>query len=188
MNASKLKRRLKLDVTEKKQLVILASIIGLVVLFDQITKIWAASSLIEGMANPIWGEFLQFKLVYNLGGALGTNIGGTLFYLVSSSLILLIVIYFTYSYRNYKVIAISLAVISGGAIGNIIDRFRLGKVIDFIDVDFFDISLFGNSIERWWIFNIADAAISVGVVFLLIYIFFSKQPGPVVSEESPIQK
>jgi len=67
--------------------------------------------------------------------------------------------------------------VAGGAIGNIIDRIRLEYVIDFIDVDIPDISLFGFHLERWWTFNIADAAISCSIVFLIIHLlFFHRRP------------
>ncbi|MCP4713463.1 MAG: lipoprotein signal peptidase, partial [Planctomycetes bacterium] len=90
-------------------------------------------------------------LVYNLGGALGTNLGSSIFYLVSSSLILIVVFYFIYSYRNILSVALPMASIAGGAIGNILDRVRLGKVVDFIDVDFFNMNLFGYQLDRWWL-------------------------------------
>ncbi len=62
-----------------------------------------------------------------------------------------------------------------GAIGNVIDRIRLGKVIDFLDVDFFDITIGSFQIERWWTFNIADAAISCSLMFLIgLYLFHPK--------------
>lgn len=58
-------------------------------------------------------------------------------------------------------IAIGLSLVLGGAIGNIIDRVRFGVVIDFLD--------FGIGATRWWVFNLADACVSVGTI-LLIYI------------------
>jgi signal peptidase II len=90
--------------------------------------------------------------------------------LISSFLILAIVIYSIITSRNDKMITCPLAAVAGGAIGNIIDRIRMGRVIDFLDLDFFNISLFGYEIDRWWTFNVADAAITAAVVLLLIYI------------------
>jgi signal peptidase II len=160
-------------------------ILLVVLILDQVTKLWAAASLTDDRPVQIIGQFLQFKLVHNTGGALGTNFGSGYFYLISSILIFIIVIYFIYQYRYLKIIAYSMAAIAGGAIGNIADRIRLGKVIDFIDVDFFDINLLGRQIERWWVFNIADAAITVGVVVLLVYILFNKKrTAPQTASES----
>lgn len=120
----------------------------------------------------------MLALVFNEGGAMGTNFGSPLYYLVSSILILLILFYYIYTHREDRGLTIPLALICGGAVGNIIDRIRFGMVVDFLDVDFFDISLFGFQIERWWTFNIADAAISCSIVYLLArLLFFSKKPG-----------
>lgn len=102
--------------------------------------------------------------------------GGGPFYLTTSLIILCFVFYFIYINRYFHMIAWPLAGIAGGAIGNIIDRVRIGKVVDFIDIDFIDFSFFGRQIERWWVFNIADAAITAGVAVMLAYIiFFSKK-------------
>jgi signal peptidase II len=70
--------------------------------------------------------------------------------------------------------------ILGGAIGNLIDRIFYGvlfgdgslfygKVVDFIDVDFFDVDILGIHLSRWPVFNLADAAVSLGVLMLLVF-------------------
>jgi signal peptidase II len=75
---------------------------------------------------------------------------------------------------------IAIALILGGAVGNLIDRtfyglmfayapLFYGKVVDFFDVDFFDFTLFGRSYDRWPVFNVADAAVTIGVLVLLIF-------------------
>jgi signal peptidase II len=114
----------------------------------------------------------------NKGGALGTNFGTGTFYLISSLLILAIVVYSIITSKESKMITCPLAGVAGGAVGNIIDRIRLGEVIDFLDFDFFNISLFGYEIDRWWTFNVADAAITVAVIFLLIYIVSNLKRSP----------
>ena len=90
---------------------------------------------------------------------------------------------FYYLYKSSKqkfVVRLSLALILGGAIGNLIDRtfygiiygyapIFYGKVVDFFNVDFFDFTLFGRTFDRWPIFNIADASVSIGVIMLLIF-------------------
>jgi signal peptidase II len=103
---------------------------------------------------------------------MGTNFGSGTFYLITSFLILLVVIYFIITHRYNKMVTFPLAAIAGGAIGNIIDRLRIGRVIDFMDFDFFDINFLGQKLERWWTFNIADAAISAGMIILIFYILF----------------
>jgi len=170
-NASPKRRRQKLaEDSHKRPLLIPISILISIAVADQISKIFAVSYLAYNQTHSIIGQFFQLKLVYNKGGALGTQIGNDIFYLISSIVILIIVLYFLYVYRSHRIIAYSLAAIAGGAIGNITDRIRLGKVVDFLDLDFFDISLFGFEIERWWTFNIADLGITIGEITLLLFI------------------
>ena len=135
-------------------------------------------------------QFFMFTLVYNEGGAMGTSLGSSAYYLISSILILAFVLYYAYINRDKKSFIFPLAFISGGAIGNIIDRVRIGRVVDFIDIDFFDIDLFGYVLRRWWTFNIADAAISCSIVYLLFHLFLAKKhhstdddAGSIVPEE-----
>jgi len=117
----------------------------------------------------------MLSLVYNEGGALGTNFGSSVYYLISSIAILMFVMYYIFINRDTPRIAYPLSFTAGGAIGNIIDRIRMGRVIDFLDVDFFDINLFGYHLNRWWTFNVADAVISCSIIFLLISILFTRQ-------------
>jgi signal peptidase II len=140
---------------------------------DQISKLLAEKLLVPGQITRVLGSFFQLKLIYNRGGAMGIDLGGGGFYLISSFLILALIIYLVIVNINTKGIAWPLAACAGGAMGNILDRIRLGHVIDFFDVDFFDINIFGRHIERWWTFNIADAAITVGAIFAILLIIFS---------------
>ena len=75
---------------------------------------------------------------------------------------------------------IALAMILGGAIGNLIDRafygliynyapVFYGKVVDFLDFDFFNFTIFGRNYDRWPIFNIADASVTIGVLILILF-------------------
>lgn len=154
-----------------------------VILADQVTKLWAVSALTDGPSISVWGEFFMLSLVYNHGGAMGSSFGSPIYYLIASPLILLFVLYYIYSHAHIRTIALSLAFVAGGAIGNIIDRIRLGYVIDFLDFDFFDISLWGWSIERWWAFNIADAAISCAIVFLIGWLLTAGRPREPIADE-----
>jgi signal peptidase II len=152
-----------------------------VVVVDQVTKLWAISALSEQPSVQVLGKFFMLTLVYNEGGAMGSNFGSPTYYLVSSSLILLFILYYIYSHRQNLMITVPLALIAGGALGNIVDRIRFGQVVDFLDFDFFDINLFGYQIERWWTFNIADAAISCSIVFLLAKVIFFHHEKPAES-------
>jgi len=156
-----------------RQLIIPFLILVAVIVIDQLTKLWAVGNLIEGEIKQVIGQFFQLKLIYNQGGALGIDLGSNIFYLATSLVILIFIISFVYSNRDKPAVSRPLALIAGGAVGNIIDRIASGRVVDFLDFDFFDFQLFGNKIERWWTFNVADAAITVGIILLVIWILFS---------------
>ncbi len=170
-----------------KKLLAPAIAIAAVALVDQISKSLALSYLTDHSPVEILGNFFMLTLVYNEGGAMGTNLGSPAYYLISSVLILVFLLYYIYTHRQTCYITLPLGLIAGGAIGNIIDRLQYGRVIDFLDFDFFDIDLFGYQLQRWWTFNIADAVISCSIVFLVIKIlFFTKAPADSSPENTPV--
>ena len=166
-----------------------AIVILAVVIVDQLTKSWAVGALTNQPSISVWGDFLRFTLVYNLGGALGTNLGSSVSYLVIAIVIVPVLCFYLYQYRNDILYKIPLSLIIGGAIGNVIDRIRIGKVVDFIDVDFFDIHIGGFELDRWWTFNIADSAISCALVFLVIVLLVHKpKAGEVPKVPEPVKE
>ncbi len=153
---------------------------------DQITKQIALTHLAPFDKHVVWGDFLQWTLVFNEGGAFSTKLGSTLFYTVASLAVMVFVIAFLFreAGRN-KLLDFALALVVGGALGNLIDRFRFGSVVDFVDVDFFDIHipptnlLFwkfpGYEMTRWPVFNVADSAVTVGMTLIVIVLLFGKK-------------
>lgn len=129
------------------------------------------------------GDFFKITFVENPGMAFGIDVsdGSKLFLSLFSLVASIGILIYLYKLRNEKfVIRFSLALILAGAIGNLIDRtfygmiydyspIFYGKVVDFFNVDFWDFTIFGRTYERWPIFNIADAAVTVGVVLLIIF-------------------
>ncbi|HWR83104.1 MAG TPA: signal peptidase II [Candidatus Deferrimicrobium sp.] len=147
----------------------------LTVAVDQLCKLWAVDYLADKTSVEVLGQFVMLTLVFNEGGALGTSLGSSTYYLISSIAILIFVLYYIYAHRQTARVAYPLAFTAGGAVGNIIDRLRLGRVVDFIDVDFFDIDLLGYHLDRWWTFNVADAAITCSILFLLASALMSRR-------------
>lgn len=170
-----------------------------IVLFDQITKflvkginIPALNLYWEGMplgsSRPILGDFLRLTYIENPGMAFGIDIGGKLFFSIFTVLASVGIAIYLYKMRDEPLLfRFSLAMILGGACGNLIDRvfygvfygedsLFYGKVVDFIDVDFFNVSILGYHFSRWPVFNIADASVSLGVVLLLFVHQTSKRP------------
>ena len=179
MNANRpRKRRAQSEKSNLRKLLAPAIALICVVAVDQATKSWALGYLSERPPVEILGKFFMLTLVYNEGGAMGTNFGSPTYYLVSSILILLFLLYYIYSHRENQIITVPLSLIAGGAIGNIIDRLQTGQVIDFLDFDFFDIRIFSYELVRWPVFNFADMAISCSIAFLLVKIIFFTPKGP----------
>ena len=119
---------------------------------------------------------------------MGTRLGPSVSYLVMAFVVLPFLLYYIYHNRKDLMYSLPLSFIAGGAVGNLIDRIRLGRVIDFIDADFFDINFSGFHMERFWVFNVADAAISCAITFLLILLLFSRKkenPGAFSLPEPP---
>jgi signal peptidase II len=158
-------------------------LILLVIVVDQLSKLYIRLTLVPGESRQILGDFLKFTFVYNPGGAFGISIGNFWAYTFISLLaVAVVIIYFLKVPDDDRFPKICLAVVVGGAIGNLIDRIAYGQVVDFIDVNVIDIVirpfkiLFyhfpGFSLYRWYIFNVADAAITLGLIGFIIYLLF----------------
>lgn len=145
-----------------------------VIVLDQVSKSVIQLYLFEGEKISILGDLLYFRLVYNTGGAMGTRIGPSWIYLILTLIALAVIIrYFFITPRARWHVKTALAMIFGGAVGNLIDRIARGKVIDFIDMDFPDIGFL--YLKRWFTYNVADAAITVGLVIFAIGILFDRK-------------
>src|SRR5262245_21774049 len=141
-------------------------LVALVVIgLDQISKAQILRALVvDGtLDRPLLGEWLRLTFTKNEGVAFGLFQGIPHFFTITSVLISLGAIYFyRYHLPNDRLwVQLSLGLIVGGAIGNIIDRLRYSFVVDFIHVTWFP-----------GIFNLADSAITVGVIMLAGYLLF----------------
>jgi len=165
-----------------------------VILTDQISKFYIKGISIpflnfkfEGMylgeSVQVIGDFFRITFTENPGMAFGFDPGSDfkLFISIFSLIASIALLVYLISVRNKSMsLKIAIALILGGAVGNVIDRMFYGliydyaplfygKVVDFFDFDFFNFSILGRSYDRWPIFNIADAAVSVGVLILLFF-------------------
>jgi signal peptidase II len=143
----------------------------LVLLLDQATKLWADAYLELAQPVPIL-PFFNLTLLYNTGAAFSflADAGGWQRWLFSGIAVLVsgfILLWMAKLKRSQLWLGCALALILGGAIGNnLIDRLIYGHVIDFIDVYYQQ--------WHWPVFNIADSAITIGAIMLLIDAVFSK--------------
>ena len=162
-----------------------------IVVTDQITKLWIKGVRIPwlgidvqglpiGTSRPIIGNLLRLTYIENPGMAFGIDIGGKLFFSVFSIIASIGILIYLYRARNESItFRFALAMILGGALGNLIDRvfygwlfgegpLFYGRVVDFIDADFFNMNIFGYHLTRWPVFNVADASVTCGVVLMLL--------------------
>ena len=148
--------------TNKKRFVIFSSIVLSICLFDQITKKLIIEYFDTNNSIIFVTSFLNFDLIWNDGIAFGLlGFDNSIYYNLVTliiGLIILVVFYFIIISENY--ISYYYSMVAGGALGNFLDRLRFSAVADFIDFHI------GN--YHWFIFNIADIFISLGIICLII--------------------
>lgn len=150
---------------------LLAGVIGVTLLLDVLTKQWIVTTLVLYEIRPVLGDVFRLTYTHNPGAAFGINIGehSRIFFLALSliALVILGLMYRSTPRRDVLRLA-AVALVCGGAMGNIFDRLRYeAGVVDFIDI--------GIGSHRFWIFNVADSAVSVGAVLLLISFYLEER-------------
>lgn len=138
--------------------------VGIGVLLDQLSKLYIDSSFELYESVTVLENFFHITYIRNRGAAFGILSDNALrlpFFIVVSLIAIVGIIWYLRHLRNdQKLSILSLGLILSGAIGNLIDRVRLGEVIDFVDVHWYN--------YHWPAFNVADSAICVGVGLLMI--------------------
>jgi len=139
------------------------------VLLDQLTKALVAARMALGSSLPVLGDAVRLTYIRNPHGAFSLQVGSNAAFLVFSLIAILLILLFYFQLKggsNWNRFALGL--ILGGAVGNFIDRLFLGEVRDFIDVNIPDIHIGSYHLDRWPVFNLADAGVTVGVIMLLL--------------------
>ena len=162
-------------------------IIAAVFTLDHVVKYIIKTSMYLGQSFPVLGNFFRITYVENPGMAFGIRFDNTAVFLSLSLIAAALVCYYLYRMRNENwLLQLALSLITGGAIGNLADRILRGKVVDLFDFEFFDISIpsfqllglhfQGYYMTRWPVFNIADMAVSIGMIILIGYILIIGDP------------
>lgn len=144
-------------------------IMAVVIVLDQITKALVRASLAVGDSREVIPGFLNLAHVQNTGAAFGMlndvdfPYKSVVMVAIAAIALLAIAAYGTQLGFQDRVARFGLALILGGAFGNLIDRAVAGHVVDFVDVYWGDI--------HFWAFNVADAAITVGAIFVILDTF-----------------
>lgn len=152
----------------------LMAIAGLVILIDQLSKAIILKSMPLHHSIPVIPGFFDITFIFNPGGAFGFLAGQPsilrhVFFLgVTSAAICFIFILYLKIPHTHSLLSNAFALILGGAVGNLIDRIRFEKVVDFLD--------FYLGKYHWPAFNVADSAISVGMAIFVYHLVFNKMP------------
>ena len=147
---------------------------GSVIIADQLTKYIIKINIALYDNIIVIKNFFNITHILNPGGAFGffasssPGVRKFVFLFVSSIVALLILWFYKKSAENFIFLSIGLALIFGGAVGNLIDRFIYGKVLDFLD--------FYMGTYHWPAFNMADSAITIGMGIFIYHIIFKKIP------------
>ena len=162
-----------------------------IVIIDQLSKLkikgisipWLGidvKGMRTGSSISIIDNFFRFTFIENPGMAFGIELGSKLLLSLFTIFATGLIIYFVYKNRNEHIyVRLSLAFILGGAVGNLIDRIFYGliynteplfygKVVDFFQINIPDLKIFGKTFYSWPIFNVADVAVTIGFIMIII--------------------
>ena len=133
----------------------------IIILTDQISKFIIRYSMELNSSIPLIKNFLHMTYVTNTGSAFGLFKDKNILFIILSLIVAAVILYYINKINARKEL-ITLGIILGGTIGNLVDRIILGHVTDFIDF------------RIWPVFNIADSAITIGVLTLVFYLWNEK--------------
>ena len=138
----------------------------IIVVLDQISKKVVSIYVNYGESISVLGNILRITYIKNPGIAFGIQVGNKFFFTVFAIIASIIILIYLFRLKPENFWArFALASILGGAIGNLIDRIVYSKVIDFIEI----------RVIRWPVFNVADIAVTIGMILLISYVIFDNK-------------
>jgi signal peptidase II len=141
--------------------IVFVTVLALTLAFDQGSKAWARGTLSTHAAQTVIPDYWDWELAYNPGAAFSSLIGmPVLLALIAGAALIGVGVVASRTRPEERLKRLALAMVAGGALGNLIDRIRDGAVTDFIRWRWHE--------HRWPIFNVADAALLVGAILLVI--------------------
>jgi len=157
-----------------------------VFILDQVTKIYISRTMDLYDSYRVIGNFFRITYVENTGMAFGFQPEHGDLLTGIAVIASLFILYYLFRVKGERPTArLAIASILGGAVGNLYDRIVHGSVVDFLDAEFFDITIppfeflfidFGGySLHRWPVFNVADIAITLGMFTLLFIVLTEKE-------------
>jgi signal peptidase II len=162
-----------------RHLPLLLALAGAVLVTDQVSKalIVRLFAALSTASLELLGDWLRFSFATNTGAAFGILPQQTGVFALAAAVVIPAIIYLGgTSAADPWPVRLSLGLMLGGTLGNLLDRLRLGYVVDFID--------FGLGAARWPSFNVADSAFVVGTIMVASYVLFWPQAEP--AREQPM--
>ncbi len=141
---------------------------------DQLLKGWVVANYKLNTPAPVLGDWLRIDFIHNAGGLFGIfQDSAHVFAIVTIIVVAVLIALEVGSGWRSWLVTITLGLLLGGAIGNFIDRIRVGYVVDFVDI--------GIGTWRFYIFNVADAAVTVSILLMVVIWFVAPHLGVNVS-------
>ncbi len=131
-----------------------------VVVVDQLVKVWIAANFTVGVPVQVIGDLVRITVSHNEGALFGLFQGSATGFGIVSLVVIGIIVWYESRAGSNVLVSVALGLLVGGAIGNLLDRIRLGYVIDFVDA--------GIGGLRFYTFNVADSAISLAILLLIV--------------------
>ncbi|HHV15601.1 MAG TPA: signal peptidase II [Gelria sp.] len=134
-----------------------------VLMIDQLSKLWIINNFTPGESRVVLEQLLWLTYVQNQGAAFGILPGHSWLFFVCAVLVIVVLVALNCKQRQPAAIQVIFGLITAGAMGNLLDRLRLGYVVDFIDLG-------------WWpVFNVADMAIVGGAILLAVKLLWNEK-------------
>ncbi len=144
---------------DKKNIIVFSTAL-LIIFLDQLIKFFIKQNFQINKSVPIIKNILHLTYITNTGSAFGLFKGLNVFFILFSIIVIIVIFYYLKKIiENEKVLQFAIGLLLGGTIGNLIDRILYGAVIDFIDF------------RIWPVFNLADSAVTISVVFLILLLW-----------------
>jgi len=135
----------------------------IVLVVDQLAKAWIVANVAQGELVSVIGDWVRFVYSKNNGALFGLFSSSAVLFAIGSLIVLCLIVWYHARTPRNVALSIALGLLLGGATSNLIDRLRIGYVVDFIDIGIGDV--------RFFTFNIGDSAISLAILMLLILAF-----------------
>lgn len=148
--------------TEEVKILIYELIVAILIGIDQLSKVWALNNLEKVGSIPIIQDIFHLTYVENRGAAFGMLQNNQWIFIVVALAASIIGLYYIHTKKIHILGKVGILLIISGALGNLIDRVRLGFVVDYFDF----------RIIWQYVFNVADVFVVVGTILLCIYILF----------------